>query len=675
MRKPLGMLKKTIKAPLLCAAMLFLLTSPTLCRAQSGCTLTPAQFNQAPGTQLSFYPNVWPPGKSTVVTLFGSWTTPPTPSGCETDFVRVQGRAAQGGGNGVVDPNVTISNITYNADLTHATFTATVLPKAPFTQDLVTVACEGACPNYSEIVEYIVIPAPPPPPTPPPPPPVCPPTIASVTPDIWFAGKTYTATITGTGFNNQITCLALPLNITAADGTAVPYSSVSVDSDKKITLTGVAPPASDPTETACVTPGGVSVLVVRAGPIALGSAAANAGAASAAAPAPGTAGSTCTGQNGLLGITVQILGNQITCDPSMNCNPQDVISKTDGTDPPVQTVATGQQIKLKEYPDLPPGIKATKMTWTVDGTRIADYKPTTASASVKELQEDDLKKDNITYYWVYPTPQGAKPFRVTYKYCVDIPDVTDKDLKCSLEAKADFAVDGVDSPSINIWNEVLAHIDDLTGCDLNAGGPTLAYGNLRGPTPECSTPVNPTSGTPGITFYPIGTPPGAGSFVFAQLIDSDVVESSRPGATQTCNTTDGVDRDYPYAIDTASTSDSPIVPLGQNDTTVTRHFKATMYLLWQSTATAGSIPVPLGYIPWAFNAVANQVDGTWTASGSGAPVKGDGTVSNDGMIRSDGALPDAGTPNDAFVLAAPTQPNLGIPIWNGPAKKNPCVNE
>jgi hypothetical protein len=309
------------------------------------------------------------------------------------------------------------------------------------------------------------------------------------------------------------------------------------------------------------------------------------------------------------------------------------------------------------------------MTWTVGGTRIAGYAPTTPSASVTELTDDNLKQANITYHWVYP----KENIPVTYKYCVSIPGA-DADGQCSLKAKAAFEVDGVDSPSINIWNEFLAHVNDLIGCDLEGGGPTLVYGNLRGPIPVCATPTNPTRGIPGITFYPIGTQPGTGNFLFAQLINSDVVEYSRIGATRTCTTITGVDSDYPYdnKINPASTSDSPTAPLPSTYSTVVRNFNATMYLLWQSTATANTIPVPLGYIPWTFDGTATQTDGKWTATGSGAPVESDGTASNDGLIRSDGALPDAGTPNDAFVLAAPTQPNLGIPVWGGRAVTN-CV--
>jgi hypothetical protein len=94
-----------------------------------------------------------------------------------------------------------------------------------------------------------------------PPNPGCPtsPTIASVSPSTWFAGKTYNnVVITGTGFTTAdkatAACPATPVSIAAADGSAVPVSGVNVASATRIVVT-VRPPANDPTETATVTVG------------------------------------------------------------------------------------------------------------------------------------------------------------------------------------------------------------------------------------------------------------------------------------------------------------------------------------------------------------------------------------------------------------------------------------
>ena len=74
-------------------------------------------------------------------------------------------------------------------------------------------------------------------------------------------------------------------------------------------------------------------------------------------------------------------------------------------------------------------------------------------------------------------------------------------------------------------------------------------------------------------------------------------------------------------------------------------------------------PSTSGMPPWAFNGTATQANGVWTASGSGAPTLQTGEFSLQGAIRSDVVTPDAGSPNDAWVLATPDQPNYGFPIW------------
>ncbi|MFY9852699.1 MAG: hypothetical protein WAK26_02330 [Terracidiphilus sp.] len=465
-----------------------------------------------------------------------------------------------------------------------------------------------------------------------------------------MAGKTYSITITGTGFGpyqlpppQGQTCTYFFQATVDTGSVAIPAQTVV--SSTEITAT-VTPDASDPTETACIYAGGGYPMVVRA--------------AASATPATTTPGS-CTAQGG---FPVQILGApEIQWTQNGTTSTISVVDDGSGTEPKAQPVVVGQQIKLKTKPDADKlaalGLAFSENKWKVGGTRIKNYAPTTASASVKKMTDDDLGKADVTFYWVYPEDNNIP---VTYKYCVDIPGA-DADGQCSLVAKAAFTVTGVDSSWINITNEILANIDDLTGCDLDPGGPTLVYGDIQGPTGPCSTPTNLPFGTPGITFYPAGTPPGAGNYLFAQLIGSDVAVDSRSGATTTCTDIPGVDGTYPYQhqINPPSTSDSPETPLPSTYTTVTRNFNATMYLLWQSTATANSIPVPLGYIPWTFNGVATN-SGTaqapaWTASGAGAPISGNGAAGG------------------AFVPADPTQPNLGIPIWSGPAVPSAnCTN-
>ncbi|MGA3081073.1 MAG: hypothetical protein ABSD44_06790 [Terracidiphilus sp.] len=439
-------------------------------------------------------------------------------------------------------------------------------------------------------------------------------------------GKSYTATIEGTGFNNQITCLALPLNITAADGTAVPYSSSTVKDATTLVVTGVEPPPTDPTETACVTPGGVSVLAVRAGPIALGSAAANAGAASAASPAPGTAGSTCTGQNGLLGITVQILGNEIHCDPSLNCT-QDVISTTDGTPPPVQGVAAGhqidvgQQIHLTTNPNLPDTIKPTKTTWTVGGTNIgnrvfgplaANGSPTTASVTPTVLKDPSLST-----YWLYPNDPSdpSANFPVTYLYCVDIPGLSAADVKnglnCSLPAKAAFNVSG---PSASVA-PVLTTPDATNQWDVTDPNPAcpmqfLAFGVYADEAPcPGATPA-----IPGIAFQENVADAGGGSFFWLQIVNSVVITSTAPGHRYLPNSQGpGLDNKYKYpgiSLSGLEAFDAPSVELLNIYATKSEAFSANMYLMWRADADPSYIDVPVGYVNWSIKGKAENSGGS-----------------------------------------------------------------
>jgi hypothetical protein len=135
----------------------------------------------------------------------------------------------------------------------------------------------------------------------PPTPPVCPtPAITSVTPDVWFAGKSYNVNIKGTGFTNTASCPAPQVNIDDASGNTISYSSASVVNATKIVATAVAPPANTPAETVCVTVAQGSSGV----PMAVRS---SASAAASATPAPGTAGSSCYDPYYYLdGITAQI---------------------------------------------------------------------------------------------------------------------------------------------------------------------------------------------------------------------------------------------------------------------------------------------------------------------------------------------------------------------------------
>lgn len=205
-------------------------------------------------------------------------------------------------------------------------------------------------------------------------------------------------------------------------------------------------------------------------------------------------------------------------------------------------------------------------------------------------------------------------------------------------------------------------------CNSTGKEQMLIFGKLD---PKTSTTCKNVIAKSGITFNAtVNTSPGnSGQTEWIQVISAnEKTGDSLLSIPFLVNIGTGLDNFLPYNIlspdpvdaTTTSTNDSPSSGLGVDDATLTRTFTAKMYLMWTSQIS-GSIPVPLGYIPWTFNGVATN-SGTaqapaWTASGAGAPISGNGAAGG------------------AFVPADPTQPNLGIPIWSGPAVPSAnCTN-
>jgi hypothetical protein len=487
--------------------------------------------------------------------------------------------------DGTIDPYVTITNYDEPSafiSLTQTLVTLKVEDGASSGTDYISVTCDGDCPVATAPVQIKGC---------------ADETITSVSPDIWFAGKAYKTTITGTNFitKEKATKLCPVSQVSVvAPSSDVAISDVKVESDTKITAT-IKPDDDSDIEQATVTVDSET-------------------------------------------STTQIIDNEIQWNNQGN---NQIISGIYSTGVPEQAVV-GQQIILTANPNLPASIAVTSSDWTVGGTRIAGYTANSESASVTELKDDDLKKPNITFYCVYPTDST-----VTYNYCVNIPGLSADDiaskLNCGLPAKATFNVEGVTSPSIGFYNEFLAHINTLAACDGVGGGTYLVYGNVYGQPNPC-----PLNGTPGITFYPYGSPPNTGNMFFVQVVNSNNVKYLIGDVIKiACMDRPGLDGDYPYqGLNPTSVSDAPPQIIIPTYTTLTRTFSATMYLFWQSTSTAGSIPVPLAYIPWTFSADANLVGGTWTAGGGGAP-----SLNNPGQSN----------------LSDPSQPNHGYPTWTGPA--------
>jgi hypothetical protein len=388
-------------------------------------------------------------------------------------------------------------------------------------------------------------------------------TTNALLPKTWFAGESYDITITGTGFNPTAFpgCPVTPVVAKAGSGSTVSLSNVVVVSPTQITAT-VTPGASDPTGNAAITVGSSTI-------------------------------------SGGFSIRTQILGNQVTCDPSLNCT-QTVISTTDGSTPPTQNAVVGQQILLNtntpatttyDGPTLNP-------TWTVGGTRIKNYAPSTASASVTELAASDLQTNSATFYWVYPN----NPTPVTFQYCVNIQGANPV-LQCSLPANASFNVTGPSGVNVTPDGQEFFISDDqlemIWGIQFNA------------------TATSP----PGYT----------GEYTWVQLIQSLTQTAYLNDGTQyVCTAGPGLDTVYPYDSGLYA-EDGPTEIL---DSTIENHavdaIDFQMFFMWNPKTTDGSsIPVPLGSITWSTTSdvVWNSSTSTWTVNPDAITPSPDATTS------------------------------------------------
>ena len=338
-----------------------------------------------------------------------------------------------------------------------------------------------------------------------------------------------------------------------------------------------------------------------------------------------------TGPNTSPPTPANILGNQILCDPNMPDCGGNVISTVDGAPPPVQNVVVGQKIVLNTNtnPNLP--ITPYKTTWTVDGTRIKNYAPTTASASVTELKGMDLAQPNITFYWVYQN--SSIPVTVTYQYCVNIPGVGNQ---CSPVANATFNVSGPTgfiTPTYDPGNWSLN--GPIPVCGKKKTIYALYFGSLN--VAE-STSCQAVASSAGITFTASlsDVPSSGGTNAWVQLISSNTLSAVTPTGKQAIsNYGTGLDKSFPYPLPLDDSSgnvvnDVPGSGLNTIYATETKDFSANMYLLW-TPQISGSIPVPIGYVSWTISATADQNVGQsppWAVA-DGATATATFTVSTD----------------------------------------------
>jgi hypothetical protein len=592
MHMPLRKIEKRFGRLRLLAILVFLPLSAPLCHAQ--CYEGSSSGVPIP-TTLS--PSYYAPGQTYNANLTvpsGGFTT-----ACgSTVFYIVNAASYDQGLYYDEDPYVTVSNLAYVSP-TEITFTVTVASNAPTESDAWADITLGSW-LVSGLGAVQITP--------------CAhavtPTISSIQPTAFFAGQSTIFTITGTGFmptNNANSCAPTTVSITS-ETENVALSNVNVSSPTQITVTA-APQASDPLEAASVT---VSNYNLNGPPYYLTS---NSEAAEIL-PVP----------------AIQLNNNTIS-----------------GTNAPAQSAVVGQPINLTTIPTaatlqaLQYPIAISQTTWTVMGTNIGGYTPTQDSTTVLPTT---LSNPSLSTYWVY----GASGLHVTYTYCVN---VSGPNPSCSLPATATYKVTGPGTASMKTTDygtkNNAATIDSLyvpPSCNSSSTAPFMVYGELSGPGPGCSGAA---TGTPGISFTASGAS-SEGKYVFVQTISTDSSTLTTASGSSTCSTTPspGLDTSFPYpaTVGTNGAEDAPEMALPEIDTSASRTFVATMYLMWTSTSVANAIPVPLGYQQWQFQAKTTNPGAPTELSWTTPTVEAHGPIGN-------------------FAPAMPTMPNNGYPVWSG----------
>jgi hypothetical protein len=334
----------------------------------------------------------------------------------------------------------------------------------------------------------------------------------------------------------------------------------------------------------------------------------------------------------------------------MQCNGQTISVIGDGSEtaPTPQNAVVGQQIYLTTKVDSA-GIPVTSNSWTVEGTKIAGYNPSTGPTNVTRLTDADLKKPDITFYWVYPNSVIPIVIPVTYSYCVNIPGMGNQ---CSLPADAAFNLSGPGDEQMTTDPYSSVNIDmliDKLPClpTSEDTGPYMQYGKLTGYDDiVCQGPL---TGDAGIIF----TPPAvtsSGKYSFVQIITRDKVTYSNGTNSGAFITTPGLDKIYPYTQwSDGRAPDAPDSVLRPTDKRSSRTFNATMYLLWTSSIP-NSIPVPIGSQKWKIAQARTTNPGYPTNQSWTQPVWN--------------VLGTDGDPID-YVQTAPSQTPYGYPTWKG----------
>ncbi len=425
------------------------------------------------------------------------------------------------------------------------------------------------------------------------------PVVTGISPSVWYAGNSYTVTITGTNFGTNPTS-----SISAAPG--VTYSQTGGNDTTITASVTVAPnaPNTDP----------ITVTVTSQG---------------------------FGGGSGFFSGSGQSPTTSTTAQAVAGAPPAPVINLLNGT---TASPFAGQLISLSVSPPSSAWTLASQ-TWIIGSTSdaVVNYIATSAcgapvpvSSAAQTVCGTAVPAFSTTqttlpnYYYIVPGATETVTVTVTYS-------LANGSNSSPASATQTFTVQGPTGNTLpNVFvqpNNSGSIIHDLNGPNPNADPATLQMLNAPG-----HPYVAPNYTTVGIFFNDLATlPVNTGSFVWTQIINFTTynqIFQDDQGYNPPANKGLGLDGEYPYLGNANSlnptTSDAPgRLDLHNYLGEVGESFDATMYVLWDPAippsghgncsaawvdtsttpytahpSTCASIPVPLASVEWTWSACA-----------------------------------------------------------------------
>jgi hypothetical protein len=273
----------------------------------------------------------------------------------------------------------------------------------------------------------------------------------------------------------------------------------------------------------------------------------------------------------------------VTIDLDDNGSPVDVTNPPN----PARNVIVGQRINVK-LNIRPSGSSATDISWTVPGTRFADWDPSadgdTNTAATVPLT--DLNSTAVQFYWISGTYEGE------YR-----------------EVKGDYKLRGKSFSKNSIFKVYRpdAAVTSITGnvaVDSAFGSLELHFGS---------------PGAPGIAFTRSTLIPSGFSGTWQWVQIAHILRRTKTNSLIWLRAQGtGLDNSYPYSIN-SSTNDSPATSL---DSTRVEEDDSNQFEMWLMFRPAGSTSryVPIRKVTWGYNGNATRSGATWTLNSSSRTV-------------------------------------------------------